>query len=674
DLGAGSCAAEKVGEEVYQNLLSGVGLGAWYLCRNIPPGADPLGPDNILGFTTGLFTGTGAVMAGRWMAVCKSPLTGGWGDSNCGGTLAIGIKQCGYDAIFVKGISPRPVYLLIDSKGPSILPAEEYWGLDAIEAEARLAAAQGPGKKPSIAVIGPAGEKLSLISGISNDLGRYAARSGVGAVMGSKRLKAIVLRGNRPIKGGRPEEIKAKSRLYADKVRAANFPGFVPGSALPLMGRAMSAMKRSGPMPGLLTTMLLKRWGTAMNNTLAVANGDAPLKNWTGSREDYDRSYYSNLDPAKVNEREIRKYHCYSCVIGCGGVCDISGIRDSAGQGSLLAAPQGSPVPAGEMPAESHKPEYETAMVFGGLLMNKDLDSIFLINDMLNRAGMDSISAGGAVAFAIECFERGIIGPEDTGGLVLRWGDPAAIIALLRLMIARKGIGDILADGVAAAAKRIGRGSEAFAVHAGGQELPMHDPKVDPMLGVAYSADPTPGRHTTSGDLYYSTSALWKYVSWAPRLGFRPKSEAREDSPENALRNVAQTCFKMLIDCTGSCYYAMLSGLDNYPLFDLINAVADWDKSPDELMEIGKRAQTLRQQFNAIQGAEPKSFRMHRRASGDEALASGPTKGIKLETDSMVASYWKAWGWDPSIGLPTSQTLSALGLDKLLGKESPHAL
>jgi aldehyde:ferredoxin oxidoreductase len=535
----------------------------------------------------------------------------------------------------------------------------------------------GQAKKPSVAVIGPAGEKLSLISGISNDLGRYAARSGVGAVMGSKRLKALVLCGSKPVSCGDPEAVRSLSRGYSRKVRAANLPRFVPGAALPLMGKAMAAMKSSGAMPGLLTTMLIKRWGTSMNNTFAVGNGDAPLKNWSGSRADYSRKFYSNLDPGKVAKREEQKYHCYSCVIGCGGICDISNIG-SRGPGRAASAggagyASGSGFASGVGFDKTHKPEYETAMAFGGLLMNKDLDSIFYINELLNRAGMDSISAGGTVAFAIECFEAGLIGLEDTGGISLSWGDSAAVIALLEKMIAREGIGDLLADGVAVAAGRLGRGSERFAVHAGGQELPMHDPKVDPMLGVTYSADPTPGRHTTSGDLYYSTSALWKYVSWAPPLKFRPKAEAREPTADNALRNIAQTCFKMLIDCSGSCYYAMLSGMKNYRIFDFINAAAGWHKSPDELMEIGKRVQTLRQQFNAIQGVDPRSFKMHGRAGGSPALSTGPSKGVSLRTEAMIPQYWEAWGWDGTTGLPKPDTLKALKIEELLAGEVAHA-
>ena len=654
DLGTGESEVQAVDDAVYENLLSGVGLGAWYLYRNIPAGADPLGPDNILGFTSGLLTGTGSVMTGRWMAVCKSPLTGGWGDSNCGGSLAPAIKHCGFDAIFFRGISPRPVYAYVDNKGVQLRDASACWGLDAVESEERLVAECWAAKKPAVAAIGPAAERLSLISGISNDLGRYAARSGVGAVMGSKRLKALVLAGTKAIRGEDPEAVKKLSKAYSRTMRLVNMPAFLKGAVLPLMGAALGAVKVAYSLDGMVSAMMFKRWGTAMNSTYGMTNGDAPLKNWGGSNADYSFKYYHHLNPDRVLARESRKYHCYSCVLGCGGVCDIKDL----GKGEY---------------AHTHKPEYETIMAFGGLMMNKNLDSIFYINELMNRAGFDTISAAGAVAFAIECYENGILSKEDTGGLELRWGDSEAIIALLRMMIAREGLGDLLADGVKRAAERIGKGSERYAVHVGGQELPMHDPKIDPMLGVTYAADPTPGRHTTSGGLYYSTSFLWTRVSWLPRFKIHPKAEDYEPSERGALENVAMTSFKMLIDGAGACYYAMLTGVPHFRIFEYLNAATGWTKSPDEYMEIGKRIQTLRQLFGIKQGYDPRKVRIHDRAAGRPPLKDGHNKGLFLRTEEMIPYYWKAWGWDEASGIPTEATLRGLGLDELLAEEAVHA-
>lgn len=653
DLSTGAWESQEIPEAVYENVLSGVGLGAYYLYKNIPSGADPLGPDNILGFTSGLLTGTGSVMTGRWMAVCKSPLTGGWGDSNCGGTLAPAIKQCGYDAIFLRGVAEKPVYLFIDNKGPQIRDASVYWGMDAVEAEEALIRDTRGKKKPEVAVIGPGGEKVSLIAGISNDRGRYAARSGVGAVMGSKRLKALVLAGTKIVKGFDPEGVKAISKEFSAKLRKANLPGAFTGGLLPLMGSFMGGMKAEVPLDGLLTAMMFKKFGTVMNNTYAVANGDAPLMNWAGSSKDYNRAYYRSLNPDRILKREKRKYHCYSCILGCGGVCDI---KDLSG---------------GRYP-HTHKPEYETAMAFGGLLMNKDLDAILYINEVLNRAGLDTISVGGAVAFAIECYENGILTLKDTGGLELRWGDSKAIVALVDRIAAREGIGEVLADGVKRAAERIGKGSERYAVHAGGQELPMHDPKVDPMLGVTYSADPTPGRHTTSAGLYYSMSFLWDYVSWAPRIKIHPKSENYEPTDTEALKNVAMTCFKMLVDGAGGCYYAMLMGVQHFRIFDYLNAATGWNKTPDEYMSIAKRMQTLRQMFNAKQGVDMRAFRMHDRAAGRPPLEGGPSRGVSLKIDEMIPRYWASWGWDADTGVPTRTTFEDLGLADALKLEYAH--
>lgn len=656
DLSKGTWESQDIPETVYESLLSGVGLGAYYLYRHIPAGADSLGPDNILGFTSGLLTGTGSFMTGRWMAVCKSPLTGGWGDSNCGGTLAPAIKQCGYDAIFFRGISPKPVYVYVDNKGPQIRDAAAYWGMDAVEAEKalirdHLKAEGGSKKKPEVAVIGPGGEKLSRIAGISNDLGRYAARSGVGAVMGSKRLKALVLAGTRAVRPSDPEGMKRLSGAFASTVRKANLPGLFTGAVFPIMGGLMGGLPSAVPLDGMLSAMMFKKFGSIMNNTYGMTNGDSPVKNWDGSVKDFPA--YRALNPDRIRRREVRKYHCYACILGCGGVCDIRDLTGGNGE-------------------HTHKPEYETCMAFGGLVLNKDLDSIFRINDTLNRAGLDTISVGGTVAFAVECFENGILTPADTGGLELRWGNARAIEALVEKICAREGIGDLLADGAKLAAERIGKGSERFAVHAGGQELPMHDPRVDPMMGVTYSADPTPGRHTTSGNLYYSQSSLWDYVSWAPKVRIHPKSQDFEPTETEALRNVAMTAFKMLVDGTGSCYYAMLMGVQHFPIFEYLNAATGWNRTPDEYMEAGKRIQTLRQAFNAKHEVDVRAFRMHDRASGIPPASEGHNRGVTLRIDEMIRQYRRAWGWDVETGLPTRETFESLGLSALPGLEYTH--
>ncbi|MEM5775467.1 MAG: aldehyde ferredoxin oxidoreductase C-terminal domain-containing protein, partial [Anaerolineaceae bacterium] len=482
----------------------------------------------------------------------------------CGGNFGPAIKQCGYDGIFFTGVSERPVYLYVDDKGPELRPADHMWGLDAIQTEETLLRENSRRKKPAAAVIGPATEKLSLIAGIVNDGGRIAARSGCGAVMRSKRLKGVLLAGSKPVGCQDAQAMKAISKQLAAKLRKIEMPRFFPGILLALMGRVMGKLKKSAPLDGIILPMLLKRWGTPMNNLLGATSGDTPMKNWGGSVADYRSFEYHGLNPDQVLRLEQKKYHCSSCNIGCGGVCDLAKITEGAFE-------------------QGHKPEYETCAAFGGLLLNRDLKSILYINELLNRAGMDTISAGGTVAFAIECYENGVITKEMTGGLELAWGDPSSITELVRRMISRQGIGDLLADGSKAAATRLGKAALPYLVHAGGQEPGMHDSRMDPVVGVHYSVDPTPGRHTVGSGQYYDMMHLWDRVSWAPNPGIYDKAGEYLDTDQIALKTAANACYKQLTDGAGGCLFAMVMGVHHWKLFEWINAAAGWQKTADEL-------------------------------------------------------------------------------------------
>ncbi|MFO8193098.1 MAG: aldehyde ferredoxin oxidoreductase family protein [Bacillota bacterium] len=647
DLEQKTCSTVKVPDSIYEKFLAGEGLGVYWLYRHMPGGADPLGPDNILGFVSGLLTGTGSLVTGRWMVVCKSPLTGGWGDANCGGNLSPAIKQCGYDGIFIKGIAEHPVYLVIDEGEARLEDATSIWGKDAVETEILLEEKHGGSKKPSIAAIGSAAEKLSLISGICNDRGRIAARSGCGAVMGSKKLKAIVLKGNQKIDCNDRETMRRLSKQYAAMVKKTSLPGFFKGSHLPLLGKVVGKLKVMTALNGMKLIMpTMKKWGTTMSNSLGVTSGDLPIKNWAGSVLDYDSSYYQHLNPDLIIEREKKKYYCYSCVIGCGGICSIGDITN------------------GEF-EESHKPEYETCAALGGLLMNKDREAIFYMNELFNRAGMDTISAGNTIAFAIECYEKGLLTVQETDGLELTWGNAEAIIDLAKKMIAREGIGDLLADGVRKAAEKIGQESLPYAMHAGGQEPGMHDPRFDPLLGVHFSVDPTPGRHTIGCGQYYLLMHLWEKVSWAPSAGIYLKADEYKASDIEALKAVAGACFKQVLDGAGGCLFAAISGVQNWPIFEWLNATTGWEKSADQYMETGQRIQTLRQLFNVREGIEPAGFKIPDRIAGHPPLAEGPLKGKSVPIDEMMHQYWKHFGWDEKSGKPTVETINRLGLNEL---------
>ena len=645
DLTAGTTTVENIPDEVYEAVLSGKGLGAWYLYKNIPAGADPLGPDNILGFCSGALTGTGAFMTGRFTVVCKSPLTGGWGDANCGGVFSPAIKQCGYDAIFISGVSEKPVYLYCDNKGAEIRDASEYWGLDAVEAENRLLAENSGGKKPRIAVIGQAGENLSLISGICNEGGRIAGRSGVGAVMGSKKLKAVVLAGSKAMPCADPAAVKALSKQLGSKINKMWIPKGM-GGGIGLMGIGMGSSPYVLPLDGSMTAYLFREWGTPSNTPLAITSGDGPLKNWgAGPAEVKGLRLALDYNPEKINRIEEAKYHCYSCPLGCGGRLDISGVKYSEYY-------------------ETHKPEYETLQAFGPLCVNRDMDSVLYMNELLNRAGMDSISAGNTVAWAIECYENGILTKEQTDGLELTWGSFEAEIELLRKMIDREGFGNDLADGVKRASEKYG--GKEYAMHVGGQEPGMHDTRNDPQLGIHMVAEPAPGKHTIGMGVQYNAMSLCDICSWAPPASLHPKADDLEATETLALISKANACYSMLFDGIGGCYYAEMMGVHMYKAIEYINAAAGWDYDGDHYMEIGERIQTIRQMFNVKHGYEPADVKLPKRMQGEPPLKTGPLKGITLKNDEQVAMHWKAFGWDEKTGHPLPETIEKLGINRLL--------
>lgn len=631
DLSTGQCHDETIPDQVYEQYLSGSGLGAYILSRDIPDGADPLGPDNILGLVSGLLTGTGSLFTGRWMAVGKSPLTGGYGEANCGGNFSPAIKRSGYDGIFFKGISKKPVYLYIHKGKPELRPAKGIWGMDCIETEKKLIEMHRRKRKPRVACIGPAGEKVSFIAGISNDLGRMAARSGLGSVMGVKRLKAVVIDSGRPIKPCYPDRMRNHSRSCNTWVKFQ--PPFLNGSGLKNLGALMRLMPTQTLMDGILFKIMLRKWGTVSLNQFSIESGDAPIKNWKGCNKDFTAKLSNNINADRMIESEAFKYHCYSCPLGCGGIC------------------------RGDFPGgETHKPEYESVLALSGLCLNDDMESVFQMNDLLNRAGMDTISAGTTVAFAIECFENKMLTEKDTQGLTLRWGDHRAIMALIRKMIAREGIGDILADGVKRASERIGKGSEAFAIHAGGQELPMHDSRLDPGFAVHYSVEPTPGRHTIGSQLYYEMFQLWKRLPELPKAKMiyfkRSKYKTGEDKSAQA---AACSKFMNVLNGAGGCAFGAMIGIARFPIFEWLNAATGWNRSPREYMAVGERIQTLKQQFNITHGLDPKDSRVHDRALGSPAQTRGANKNRTVEVDTLMAGYWRQFHWDPKTGKPKAQ-------------------
>ena len=638
DLSTGTTRTESIPDEYYRQFLSGTGLASYLLYQRIPSGADPLGPDNVLGFVSGILTASGSLFTGRWMVVGKSPLTGTWGDANCGGNLAPGIKGCGVDAIFFTGISPRPVYLYADTAGARLCDAATLWGKDAIETERLLVEDHGRKQRARVACIGMAGERRSLIAGIVNHGGRLAARSGLGAVMGAKRLKAVVLCGAHRVKAHDPKRMKT---LSLECNRHVTFqPPFLNGTMTAYLGSIMRMLPTQMEIDGMLYKIMLKKWGTVNQNQMAIEIGDAPVKNWLGSNRDFDLDQSKPVNPDTFTASVVAKYFCYSCPLGCGGI-------------SL--APDGS--------TEVHRPEYETTIALGGLCLNTDADTIRYLNELLNRAGMDTISVGGTVAFAIECFEKGLIGESDTDGLKLVWGNSEAIVRLVEKMVRREGIGDLLADGVKRAAQRIGGEAAAAAIHAGGQELGMHDGRFDPGFAIHNVVEPTPGRHTIGAYMYYEMFQLWRKLPQLPdpSMLYLKRSKYRANR-EKAVMATACSKYMNVVNGAGACLFGAFLGAHRIPVFDWLNAATGWAVSPQTYLTIGHRIQTVKQLFNIRQGIRPADVHINRRVLGNPPQREGANQGRTVPLATLRRYYWREMGYDIESGVPTARCLAELNL------------
>jgi len=647
DLDTGKLTDEQIEEKIYKKFLTGYGLGAKLLYDRIPPGADPLGPDNILGFCSGLLTGTGAVFSGRFMVCAKSPLTGGWGDANCGGYLSPAIKRAGYDAVFFHGISQKPVYLLLSDEGAQLKDATALWGKDTVETEQAIKAELADLKKVQVACIGPAGEKLSLISGISNDGGRFAARSGLGAVMGSKKLKAVVATGKQKIEADDAERVKALSKEFGAALNKADFMQKILGSK---MVKFVGWLTRVNPIataqPGDLWCQILKKYGTMGVTAMSAETGDSPVKNWGGvGFMDFPLSRSGKTGDDNVIKYQTKRYGCFSCPIQCGGIFEV----------------KDGPYPIAEM----HKPEYETMCAFAAMCLVDDIHVLFKMNDLCNRGGLDTISAGGVVAFAIECFENGIITKQDLGGLEIGWGKAEPMVKLLQMVIAREGFGDVLADGVKAAAKKIGKGSEQFAVHAGGQELPMHDPKFDILQGLAFEVEPTPGRHTISGYVWQELMQVHRFSRKADKVKPMESKKAKSNPQGRAKNQAINSNLMQVVNGAGVCLFGLTCG-PKYPLYEYLNAATGWGLTEDDYMTIGERIETLRHSFNVREGISYRDSQMHNRAKGVPPMDKGPHKGFTIDTEALARDFYHEMGWDFESGKPLKERLEQLGLDEVL--------
>ena len=601
DLSTQKTRIEEPSDDVYLTYLGGYGLAAHYLYRMQSAGVDPLGPENTLGLFAGLLTGTGGITTNRYVVAAKSPKTGGWGDANSGGTFGPVMKSAGLDGIVVTGAAEKPVYILYQNGRTELLPADDLWGLDTHDTADRVADLHGPNARA--ACIGPAGEKMSLLAAIINEKYRAAGRSGLGAVMGSKKLKAVVVVGNGKIDVPIADPDGYKKAIDGHREFLKTQPRW----------DAMRSYGTCGSMAGL------------------TVRGDTPVKNWSGTGE-VDFPTVGKISDDEVIAIEKKKYACWRCPLACGGITEIT---------------------EGPYAAVGHKPEYETLGVFGSMCLNDDLASINLCNDICNRMGLDTIGTGGTVAFAIECFEEGLIGPEQTGGIELRWGNTEAIVALTRAIAAREGFGAVLADGTKQAAERIGGDAQRYAIHVGGEELPMHDPRLVPSVATTYKMDATPGRHT-------------QISTWITELGTGPPglvdSQPPHHYPGKGKLHMKMNNFFHVAQSAGMCMFATLA-MKPEALTDSLTHVTGQRFTLDDVLTRGARIAALRTAFNLREGIRNIDWKVPDRVIGKPPLEEGPTAGHTVDLEAQVEDYLEAMGWDTKTGVPTKETLLRLGLD-----------
>ncbi|CAB1065954.1 Tungsten-containing aldehyde:ferredoxin oxidoreductase (EC [Olavius sp. associated proteobacterium Delta 1] len=611
DLTRGEIQTETLDQDLARQYIGGQGLGARILFERQKKGIDPLGPENILGFTTGPLTGTKTPTGGRYMAVCKSPLTGGWGDANSGGFFGSELKAAGWDAVFVSGMAPSPQYLMVTDDKIELKDAAQLWGKDTVETETAIQDAADD-KKIRIACIGPASEKLSLISGIINDRGRAAARSGVGAVMGSKKLKAVAVRGTGRAVIADAETLQRLRKEFIGEMREMG--GFAE---------------------------LLMNHGTCGLTAGLVASGATPVKNWQMTGEQSFPNLAEIADADAIIQHQTRKYGCANCPIACGGIFNVTSGKYPVG--------------------ETHKPEYETIGAFGTMCMCDDFETIIKLNEMCNRSGLDTISAGTALAFAMECFENGVISESDMDGISLQWGNGEAMIAMVEKMIVRQGFGDILADGVKIAAQKIGGAAAKFAMHVGGQEPGLHNALFLPSRGTGYVCDPTPGRHTAAAMARIDGGP----GAYAPYPELQIEEFERYTYTGKGPMSATASSYLQTGASAGLCIMPLMF-FGNFPFVDFFNAVTGWGLSMADVLTTGARIQTLRQCFNVREGLQPSDIKLPGRMAGRPPQEEGPVAGVTLDVDNLAREYRQAMGWDPDSGRAENSTLEKLGLIELI--------
>jgi aldehyde:ferredoxin oxidoreductase len=597
DLTTGTCTVEPLDPIVVKNYIGGRGLGIYYLNQEVDPKIDPLSPDNILVMATGPLTGTGAPTGARYMVMTKSPLTGAITCSNSGGQFPTELKRAGFDAIIISGRAEAPVYLWIDQGTADICKADHLWGKNTHETTDALLAETDA--KAKVACIGPAGEKGVLFASIINDKHRAAGRSGVGAVMGSKNLKAVVVKGKGRIPLADPDRFKDVNKKILDIFKE-----------------------------GIKETPL----GLTVNGTAGVVVatqnfGVLPTKNWQqGTFDGWEKIQGEELSKRFL----VKNSACYGCPIGCGRKTRVD-VPEFAGEGE--------------------GPEYETIYAMGSNCMVDDLAAITKANYICNELGMDTITMGATIACAMELVDRGYLS-EDQVGHTLKWGDAEALVELTRMTGNREGFGDLLAEGSYRLADRYGH--PELAPVSKKQEFPGYEPRGSQAMGLAYATSPIGGSHMRGDPAYFELFGVPKPMDPHQWEGKAKVTKAYQDL--SAIIDSAGLCIFFAVRNLA----AKDLGVAPVGILEYLNAATGADYTLKELMEAGQRIINAERMFLARAGFTRKDDSLPKRLT-EEPAPTGAAKGMVCHLEEMLEEYYQVQGWTED-GIPGDEVLGRLGL------------
>ena len=601
DLSRGELRDEPLNEEYAHAFVGGSGLAARYVYDVVDGETDPLGPENPLVFMTGPLVGTAMPSAGRCSVCALSPLTRIWGESNTGGFFGPELRFAGYDGIIVTGRAEKPVWLSIvegraalhDATGPSAALGAGLWGLDSYATQEQVRAALGE-PKARVACIGVAGENLVKMAAVMNDHGRAAGRTGMGAVMGSKNLKAIAVRGTARV----PLADPARFKTVVQEIIAG--------------------------LDEDMQVMSFRLAGTASGVDMLLMYGDMPIRYY--QQGEWEEA--SNLSGVLMADEYLNKSTaCYRCPIACG--------RETRAPSYGVEKVDG--------------PEYETLAALGSLALVGDLEAVIYAGHLCNLYGLDTISTGCTIALACEMFERGILTAADTGGIEIRYGDVQTMHRLIEMVARREGFGDVLAEGSAALAEQFGVPELAVTVNR--LEAPMHDPRAFAGLAVTYALSPRGACHM-QGDMYGVDMGMGPAIE----LGILPgdRFEATEEKGHIAAR---QQAWRNLYNAINLCQFQN-PGVER--LLAALNGVTGWGLEIEDLMTLGKRIVTLKRLLNLRRGLTRADDRLPDLLL--QPLDDGGTEGTVPDVETLLASAYAEYGWDPETGRPTWETLERLGL------------